>query len=258
MPATKPISEAQLAANRANAQKSTGPQSAEAKSRVRLNGLRHGLTGQTVFLPNEDRAAYEAMHKGVSKFFKPGNPLEVRIVRQIADEYWRLDRIKAIEANIFALGIEARAGEFRDDDPQGDAALAPAQTYIDHAKELNLLSIYEQRIKRSVANLRKELDQEQAMRRAAEAHAAVRRAEEEEWGKFENGIGFANGVELGPGGYKVAGDDPLLINIFKDYKPRSENKRSPRPDEAPKPGSVPPFSAAPSISAAPEPSSPCA
>jgi hypothetical protein len=77
-----------------------------------------------------------------------------------------------------------------------------------------------------VANLRKELDQEQTMRRAAEAHAAVRRAEEEEWGKFENGIGFANGIELGPGGYKVAGDDPLLINIFKDEDLRLHRERA--------------------------------
>ena len=153
------------------------------------------------------------------------------MVRQIADEYWRLDRIKAIEANIFALGIEARSGEFRDDDPQGDAALAQAQTYIDRAKELNLLSIYEQRLRRSVANLRKELDQAQTMRRAAEAHQALLRAEEEEWGKFENVIGLANGVELCPGGYKVSGHayDDLFGNIFRDEKPSRQPEKTQKP-----------------------------
>ena len=36
------VSEAMLAANRANARKSTGPRSAEGKARSRLNGFKHG------------------------------------------------------------------------------------------------------------------------------------------------------------------------------------------------------------------------
>jgi hypothetical protein len=108
--ASAPISDAQLAANRANAQHSTGPASPESKSRVRLNDLRHGLIGQTVFLPDEDRAAYDAHH---AEFLKT---------------------LDAIENNIFALGIEAHSGEFRDDDPNGDAALGQARTFLDRYK----------------------------------------------------------------------------------------------------------------------------
>ena len=47
-------SEAQLLANRANAQKSTGPQTDEGKHASRRNSLKHGLTGAGVVIPGED------------------------------------------------------------------------------------------------------------------------------------------------------------------------------------------------------------
>ena len=46
-------SPAQLAANRRNAQKSTGPRTAEGKKRASLNALKHGMTAKTVVLPHE-------------------------------------------------------------------------------------------------------------------------------------------------------------------------------------------------------------
>ncbi len=38
------VSEKQLAANRRNAQKSTGPRTAEGKTRVSMNAMKHGLS----------------------------------------------------------------------------------------------------------------------------------------------------------------------------------------------------------------------
>ncbi|MDP9170362.1 MAG: hypothetical protein M3N54_07075 [Acidobacteriota bacterium] len=59
------ISEIQRTANRENARLSTGPNTPEGKSRVRLNGLRHGLTGSTVLMPYEDSAGYHAFTAGI-------------------------------------------------------------------------------------------------------------------------------------------------------------------------------------------------
>ena len=54
-------SEAQIAANRANAQHSTGPTSPEAKQNLAMHAYQHGLAGSAfVVLPNEDRDAYES------------------------------------------------------------------------------------------------------------------------------------------------------------------------------------------------------
>ena len=54
------ISEAKLAANRANAVKSTGPVTAEGKAKSSLNAVKTGLTGRTILLSTEEAAVYEA------------------------------------------------------------------------------------------------------------------------------------------------------------------------------------------------------
>ncbi|HZQ53175.1 MAG TPA: hypothetical protein VFB14_13315, partial [Bryobacteraceae bacterium] len=46
----QPISEAKLAANRANAEKSTGPKSEEGKSRSSRNSFKHGLYSKQLVL----------------------------------------------------------------------------------------------------------------------------------------------------------------------------------------------------------------
>jgi hypothetical protein len=44
-------SDKQVAANRLNAQRSTGPRTPAGKARVSFNALKHGLTGREVVLP---------------------------------------------------------------------------------------------------------------------------------------------------------------------------------------------------------------
>jgi hypothetical protein len=50
-------SDKQGAANRRNAQKSTGPKTPEGKAAVRLNAMKHGLLSKDVLLPGEDESA---------------------------------------------------------------------------------------------------------------------------------------------------------------------------------------------------------
>src|SRR4030081_3080518 len=48
--------EKQFQANRQNAQKSTGPRTPEGHAAVRLNGVTHGLTAETIVLKGESEA----------------------------------------------------------------------------------------------------------------------------------------------------------------------------------------------------------
>jgi hypothetical protein len=75
-PVKPEISEAQLAANRANAQLSTGPSAASLK-KTSLNALKTGLTGRQVLLPADDGALYEAMVRDYQNHFSPVGPEEI-------------------------------------------------------------------------------------------------------------------------------------------------------------------------------------
>jgi hypothetical protein len=61
MTGPKRVTEKQLIANRANALRSTGPQSAQGRAAVRYNALKHGILAQAVIPealePYESRAA---------------------------------------------------------------------------------------------------------------------------------------------------------------------------------------------------------
>jgi hypothetical protein len=91
-----PIDRAEI--NRQNAAHSRGPVTIEGKRRVSLNALRHGLTGHTVVLPSEDLAAYQKHCGEFHTELKPQGLIESKCVQTIADTYWRLDRIRAMDA----------------------------------------------------------------------------------------------------------------------------------------------------------------
>src|SRR5215475_13676861 len=86
--------------NRANAQKSTGPRTPEGKAVSSMNALRHGATAQVTIMPDEDRAAHETFCAGIVSGYAPQGPLEIQIAQSIAEDEWRLNRVRALEQNI--------------------------------------------------------------------------------------------------------------------------------------------------------------
>ncbi len=61
----------QIEANRRNAQKSTGPRTAEGKDRSRFNGVTHGMTAKFDVLPGEDGAALTGRIDAWTADFQP-------------------------------------------------------------------------------------------------------------------------------------------------------------------------------------------
>jgi len=70
------ISDAQAAANRANAQRSTGPRTARGKANVRRNAHRHGLYAETAPDAGEDAQAFGQLLEDMRARFAPEGAAE--------------------------------------------------------------------------------------------------------------------------------------------------------------------------------------
>jgi hypothetical protein len=160
------LTEKQLAANRANAQLSTGPKTEEGKRRSSLNARRHNLTGQVTAMTEEDRIAHNAFSEALIKSMAPEGALELQLAQRIATDSWRLNRSSAIEDNIFALGFTDHGNQINAEHPELHAALTAARTFTREAKSIELLTLYEQRINRSLQKNLALLQQLQATRKA--------------------------------------------------------------------------------------------
>jgi hypothetical protein len=160
------ISERQLRANRANAQKSTGPKTQEGKQRSRLNGLRHGITGQVSIMTDENRAAHYAFCNPIIARLAADGPLEMQLAHLIAQDHWRLNRIQSIEDGLYVLGQCRPVNQVDSGAPQADVALAESMTFMRQSREILLLTLYESRINRNIRKNMEQLRELQTERRA--------------------------------------------------------------------------------------------
>ncbi len=115
---TATASASRLAANRANAQKSTGPRTEEGKAASRNNSLRHGLTAKTVVLAVEDPAEYHAFRARIVDSFAPTPGVEQLLAEELADSLWRLKRAQRIEAAAFDHYLDTLKHEAYPDDAE--------------------------------------------------------------------------------------------------------------------------------------------
>ena len=193
----KPTSPKQASANRANAKKSTGPRTADGRRTVSLNGLKHGFAGQTCFVPDHEKEAYAQHFKDFRAEYKPKTKTEEFMVQSLAELSWSVQQIRAVINNLMSL-IGTGKIPYQTGDPNQDFSLAQAANTVDHAKQLNLLGIYETRKSKLFNTTRKELEDLQSKRKALEAEeleeaAAVRLTSPKTWQPAHNG--FACSIE---------------------------------------------------------------
>ena len=144
------ISEKQLEANRRNAQRSTGPRTDEGKKVSALNARRHNLTGQVTAMTDADRIMHDAFSASIVENLGPEGAMETQLAQRIATDSWRLNRISAVEDNLFALGHNAHSDDIETENPEIHAALTAAKVFQEESKQLQLLTLYEQRINRNI------------------------------------------------------------------------------------------------------------
>jgi hypothetical protein len=99
-------SDAQIEANRLNAQRSTGPQTENGKRAVRYNALKHGLLAEASLLPGEDAALFRLLAEELRAQFEPVGELEQFLVDRITSCAWRLRRVLQVEAGLFVARLK--------------------------------------------------------------------------------------------------------------------------------------------------------
>lgn len=160
----------QVAANRRNAQSSTGPRTAAGKAVAARNATKHGiLTGPLYATQDEDAAELEALQQAIAAELAPEGPLEAALAERVAGALWRLRRVQAAEAGLFDKG--ATFPHFGDDGPRVTANAARAVNL--GRDSLGLLMRYGSALERSLYGALHELQRLQAVRAGARVPAPL-------------------------------------------------------------------------------------
>lgn len=121
--------ERQIAANRANALRSTGPKTDSGKARSSFNALTHGLTARAVVVDGEDPAAFDDLLQKLAEKFNPVGPIEEDLVGRIAMLMWRLRRVPVLEAALFSW-VQFAQAEADSVESDGPFSLDPFSTVV--------------------------------------------------------------------------------------------------------------------------------
>lgn len=100
--------EHRLAANRANAQLSTGPTTPEGKAVASLNATRHGLLSARMFLEDDDPSEFQSLNADLCQALSPVGAMEAVLVDRIAVTVWRQRRLVRAEAASLTLARQTK------------------------------------------------------------------------------------------------------------------------------------------------------
>ena len=170
-PSKPPVSDAKMAANKANAQHSTGAKTAAGRAVSSMNAIKTGLTSRTVLLPTEDALAYQQHLDREFKRLAPTTDEEKSLAQSIADANWRILRVVPLEASIWAVAL-IKMGDLYPHiaDPAERQSLIHGEIQLAYRKDFSNLALQERRLRKQAADDEAKLN---AIREAQRAkHAA--------------------------------------------------------------------------------------
>jgi hypothetical protein len=183
--------ERQIAANRLNGERSTGPKTPDGKAAVSRNRVTHGLTSYSGLLPGEKLDDFSYLRDRVLAELAPDSAIEIELAERIASLLWRLRRVPAFEAALLAwtnackeemslfTPNEPRLTNWHDPDQPRLAAVHDILAFgrsIDGFLKGGLggrLSRYENALQRQLAAMMLELQRMQARRKKAQGSPDV-------------------------------------------------------------------------------------
>ena len=185
-------SEAQIKANRENAQKSTGPRSAEGKAAVAKNAVKHGLFASETVIQGENAEDFEVFRDEMLAELVAVGPVESMLAERFVSLSWRLKRVQRMQDQAIDVMIEQDAPspyaklaqsmlpkhirELKESDTRGtgpELVLGRAViTDYSNSRVLDRLSMYERRIENSMFKTLNELERRRLMREMKQADEA--------------------------------------------------------------------------------------
>src|SRR5277367_5224986 len=91
----------QIAASRANGQKSRGPITAEGKAKSRFNALKHGIDAKQQIMFTESADDLAELAAEYHELHAPADADERFLVDTLINNEWRLRRLRCVEADLW-------------------------------------------------------------------------------------------------------------------------------------------------------------
>src|SRR5208282_4623039 len=117
---TKSPSPAQIAANRVNAQKSTGPKTDAGRNASKMNALKHGIFSSEILVRGrhieENPEEFAQLHQSMCDAYDPVGVAEEMLVDQLVTTFWRTRRLHKAEAGEIALSVDNRVEQMKPTD----------------------------------------------------------------------------------------------------------------------------------------------
>ena len=142
--------QAQVNANRLNAQKSTGPTTPAGEAISSLNALKSGIDAWSHIIPRADPTEFEALTT-TFVHYQPADPTQLSLVDTLISAEWIQRRLRPIEAQLWNYQIECldnnlSHADFLDasiqhNSPLGHAFHAPRSLFPHSAPHLNQLRL---------------------------------------------------------------------------------------------------------------------
>ena len=98
----------QIAANRINALKSTGPRTPEGKFISSLNNLRHEMLARSLLIHGESLERFRALLATFYAHLQPRNPMENALVDSLVQARWRQMRFTSIDSAAINFEIDGQ------------------------------------------------------------------------------------------------------------------------------------------------------
>jgi len=182
--------EAQVAANRLNAARSTGPRTAQGQAIVAQNAIKHGVFAHQDVILGEDREVYESRRRRLLAELQPVGEMEALLAQRIVSLSWRLQRVERLQNETFDFLLGKEIEESLE--PYGDLLSPRDQQEIEESPDYNLslaagrtaaqdysedrvlerLSLHERRIENSLYKAMSQLQSRQLARKGQSAEGA--------------------------------------------------------------------------------------